>query len=236
MHKCFNLKKNIINKSICYLCAILFLIILFVSLHVHIIYNREKQEKEDISIIVNNLNNDDNEIINNKINNMIDNNNVIHDNIIPNNIVNNDLNDNNVIANNSLNDDDFDCIIEIPDIDLSKIVYTGKHREQHLNKYELVTAVYDMKYSQGGNYIICGHASRLYGHSLNRLKEIKKGAVINIWFNDNKDEYIVNNVYYVNMFDTDKYCKQNNQNEITILSCAKYISYNSYIVIKAIPK
>ena len=33
----------------------------------------------------------------------------------------------------------------------------------------LITADAHMRYKNGGNYIICGHASKLYGHSLNRL-------------------------------------------------------------------
>ncbi len=138
--------------------------------------------------------------------------------------------------NNTKKEFNGDCIIEIPDIDLSKIVYSGNDRLKHLEKYELVTAASDMNYSNGGNYIICGHASRLYGHSLNRLREVYKGTLIRIWANYEVDEYEVNRVFYVDMNDTNEYCKQNNQKELTIISCAKYISKESYIVIKAIPK
>ena len=128
---------------------------------------------------------------------------------------------------------DKDCIIKIPSINLKKIVYNGKYRDHHLKNYELVTATPDMKYSEGGNYIICGHASRLYGHSLNRLKEVKKGDIIKIKSSNISDEYKVYKVEYDNMYDTNKYCMQTNEQELTIISCAKYISSESYIVVKA---
>lgn len=126
-----------------------------------------------------------------------------------------------------------DCILSIQDIDLTKIVYTGKDRNQHLENYELITANDNMKYSNGGNYIICGHASRLYGHSLNRLKEVKKGAIIKIQTKDKSDEYIVTQVTYENMNKTSQYCNQTQENTLTIVSCAKYISNDSYIVVHA---
>ena len=152
-----------------------------------------------------------------------------------NNIDYNNLSNNNVDNYEDSIIDDSDCIIEIPAINLSKIVYTGKNRENHLNNYELVTAASDMKYSNGGNYIICGHASRLYGHSLNRLKELNKGIDIYIISGNKKEKYIINKVYYIDMNKTDEYCKQTNSKELTIISCAKYISKESYIVIKAVP-
>lgn len=126
-----------------------------------------------------------------------------------------------------------DCIVYIPDIQLKKIVYTGKNREEHLSNYELITANEDMYYENGGNYIICGHASRLYGHSLNRIREVKEGTVIEIKTPDNTDEYIVNSVTYQNMNQTSNYCNQTTKRCITIISCAKYVSKESYIVIQA---
>lgn len=126
-----------------------------------------------------------------------------------------------------------DCILIIPDINLEKIVYTGKNREQHLKNYELITASENMKYTNGGNYIICGHASKLYGHSLNRLKEVKKGTKIQIKTKEKNEEYIVNKVTYENMNQTSKYCNQTQDNTLTVISCAKYISEESYIVIHA---
>ena len=128
---------------------------------------------------------------------------------------------------------DKDCIIEIDEIGLSKIVYNGNNRQKHLDNYELVTATSDMNYSSGGNYIICGHASRLYGHSLNRLKEVHKYALIRIWANKSVDEYVVDKVYFEDMDKTDEYCRQTNKDQITIVSCARYISSNSYIIVKA---
>ncbi len=130
-------------------------------------------------------------------------------------------------------DKDTDCILYIDEIQLSKFVYNGTKRTEHLNQYDLVTATDDMQYANGGNYIICGHASRLYGHSLNRLKEVKKGYHITIKTNQGNDQYIVDNVSYQKMMDTDVYCRQSETDELTIISCAKYVSREHYIVIHA---
>ncbi|MCM1498635.1 MAG: sortase [Clostridium sp.] len=126
-----------------------------------------------------------------------------------------------------------DCILSIDAINLEKVVYNGSNRETHLNQYELVTATDDMSYNKGGNYVICGHASRLYGHSLNRLKEIKKGTAITITTRDRTDEYIVNEVLFENMNKTSKYCSQTHNPVLTIISCARFVSDESYIVIHA---
>ena len=128
-----------------------------------------------------------------------------------------------------------DCILSIPDIELEKIVYTGANRLEHLKEYGLATAADNMHYANGGNYIICGHASRLYGHSLNRIREIQKGTLIYIKTSDCIDRYIVDKVTFENMNETDRYCNQTLEQRITIISCAKYISKESYIVIQAIP-
>lgn len=129
--------------------------------------------------------------------------------------------------------DQSDCILSIPVINLIKNVYTGANRTEHLERYELVTATDDMQYKNGGNYIICGHASRLYGHSLNRIKEIQKGDIIFVKTVNKTDKYIVNKVSYENMYNTSNYCNQTIQKSLTIISCAKYVSDESYIVIYA---
>ena len=136
-------------------------------------------------------------------------------------------------SNNKSKDLDVaDCILIIPSIDLKKYVYTGKQREVHLEQYELITATDDMKYQNGGNYIICGHYSKLYGHSLNRLKEITRSDDVIIWKNNKKTKYKVSSITYVNMNNTEQYCKQSKEQQITIISCAKYEGANKYIVVK----
>ncbi len=126
-----------------------------------------------------------------------------------------------------------DCILSIPDINLEKIVYTGRERDLHLKNYELITADANMRYKNGGNYIICGHASRLYGHSLNRLQEVKKDTIIEIITKNKTEQYIVYKVNYENMYQTSRYCNQTKEKTVTIISCAKNISKESYIVIHA---
>ena len=90
-----------------------------------------------------------------------------------------------------------------------------------------------MQYKNGGNYIICGHASKLYGHSLNRLQEIKKDTIIEILTKNKTEQNIVYKVNYENMYETSQYCNQTSEKTVTIISCAKNISKESYIVIHA---
>lgn len=227
-----NIKRNKkIIKLIILICILLYLILMFIVIkNISSIQKKESKEKE----LINNYKelHKQIEVIDKQDNNNITDETYLNQNTIDKNSAH--ISDNNKQTKSKSNNKG-DCIIEIPDINLAKIVYTGKDRETHLENYELVTAADDMEYSQGGNYIICGHASRLYGHSLNRIKEITKGTEILITDNEKTDKYTVNKVYYSNMMDTDKYCRQINKQEITIISCAKYISKESYIVIKAIP-
>ena len=130
---------------------------------------------------------------------------------------------------------DVDCIISIPDIDLLKNVYTGSKRNTYLEQYNLITATDDMKFENGGNYIICGHSSRLYGHSLNRIKEIEKKALIYILYNNKKYTYSVKRIYYDHKNNISTYFDQTDNPQITIVSCAKYFSEDGYIIIQAEP-
>ncbi len=129
-----------------------------------------------------------------------------------------------------------DCILYIPSISLEKVVYTGKNRAVHLENYELITSAADMRYLNGGNYIICGHSSRIYGHSLNRMKELKIGDEVIIWLSHQMDKYYVSNISYEKMENTSKYCLQTESRQITILSCARYVGEDTYIVITCKPQ
>lgn len=126
----------------------------------------------------------------------------------------------------------YDCILIIPSIEINKYVYTGTKREQYLEQYHLITAAQDMKYQNGGNYIICGHYSKLYGHSLNRLKELNVGDDVTIWYREDLDTYKVTSISYINMKNTTQYCNQTNERELTIISCAKYEGKDKYLVVK----
>ena len=126
----------------------------------------------------------------------------------------------------------YDCVIKIPSIDLEKIVYTGVERELQLEKYNLITASADMKYEYGGNYIICGHDSKIYGHSLNRLDEVKKGDAVYIYYNGRIYTYRIEMKDYECMSNTSRFCEQSEKSQVTIISCAKDIGPDQYIVIR----
>jgi sortase A len=130
-------------------------------------------------------------------------------------------------------DENIDCVIRIPSIDLEKLVYTGTSRLSHLESYELITASEDMRYVNGGNYIICGHASRIYGHSLNRIKELKTGDLIYVDTKNGTETYTVYKISFVNRDKSCEYFFQTDVSTLTIISCARYVSDNSYIVVQA---
>ena len=125
-----------------------------------------------------------------------------------------------------------DCVVSIPKIDLEKNVYTGTMREKELEQYHLITATDNMLYSNGGNYIICGHNSRVYGHSLNRLHELEKGDKVYICFQNKRYEYKVYSIQYENMYQTSEYMQQTQDKELTIFSCSKNRDKKEYIIVK----
>ena len=234
-----NIKKDRIRYYFITICLLIcFILIMFYYKEIDNIHKMEMQETKKINELKNQFDIDMGKSVNDPSDNDITCINISDDPDIDKNI---NSDNNNTIFNNTDNSGKKqsiyeDCIIEIPDINLSKIVYSGIDREKKLDEYDLITAASDMKFSNGGNYIICGHASRLYGHSLNRLREVHKGTLIRIWAKYGVDEYEVKKVYFDNMDNTSDYCKQTDANEITIVSCAKYISVNSYIIVKAIKK
>lgn len=213
------------EKRICIICSIILLIIfLYNFLSYYKLYIREQKEKNAIHILEDRKIQQEEEKRN------------IRNTVItkkePPDLISTEKNFMDEHNSNDI-EEGSDVIVCITDINLEKFVYTGNNRDTHLTNYELITADEKMKYENGGNYIICGHASRLYGHSLNRIKEVKKGTMIEIKYKDSLDKYIVTSVSYPNMFDTSQYCNQTTERTLTIISCAKYISKESYIVIHA---
>ncbi len=229
--KSFKNTRRVGKYILCY--AMLFIIVIICVYYIHSyikVYNDEQQEIQEID---NMLFDWHNHVKNSETASQFDNYKLVHN-------LNEDKSDECVKENTDNADrksddqeeDMADCVLIIPSIDLKKYVYSGKQRETHLEQYELVTATDDMKYMNGGNYIICGHYSKLYGHSLNRLKDISELDEVIIWHNDKQTKYKVSSVSYMNMNNTSQYCNQSNNRQITILSCAKYEGKNKYIVVR----
>lgn len=216
-------RKNVFQIICCFLILLIILLIYYICSYIAI-YENEKQEKNYIHFIENKLFHEDVSDLNKMWKS---------DTLLKKTDIDNKQEASQ--ANFDSKDEIWkgDSILFIPDINLEKIVYTGAERMEHLNQYKLITATDNMQYKNGGNYIICGHASRLYGHSLNRLGEIEEGNLIYIQTRDHIDEYIVKKVFYENMNKTSEYCNQTDERTLTIISCAKYISKESYIVIQA---
>lgn len=83
-----------------------------------------------------------------------------------------------------------DCMLEIPKIDMQRVVITGGDMNYNLDRHLFVTLQNDMVYGRC-SYIIGGHQSFNYGYSMNRLEELEKGDYIYIEKEGGKDTFVV---------------------------------------------
>ncbi len=83
-----------------------------------------------------------------------------------------------------------DCVLDIPVIDMQRIVITGGDMDYNLARHLFVTMSQNMRYGSC-SYIIGGHQSFIYGYSMNRLEELKVGDYIYITKDGDTDTFIV---------------------------------------------
>ena len=83
-----------------------------------------------------------------------------------------------------------DCMLEIPKIDMQRVVITGGDMDYNLARHLFVTMSQDMSYGSC-SYIVGGHQSFNYGYSMNRLEELENGDYIYIEKEGVKDTFIV---------------------------------------------
>lgn len=86
-----------------------------------------------------------------------------------------------------------DCLLEIPKIDMQRVVITDGDMDYNLDRHLFVTMRQDMWYGSC-SYIIGGHQSFHYGYSMNRLEELQVGDHIYIAKDDAKDIFVVTEV------------------------------------------
>ena len=83
-----------------------------------------------------------------------------------------------------------DCVLSIPQIDICRVVITGGDMDYNLDRHLFVTMQQNMVYGES-SYVIGGHQSFIYGHSMNRLEELDIGDSIYIIKDDISYEYEV---------------------------------------------
>lgn len=85
---------------------------------------------------------------------------------------------------------EIDCLLEIPQIQLSRVVVTAGDREENLSHHFFVAGKETMHYGDG-SYVIFGHQSFTRNKGFNRLDELKEGDVIYIAGEGFRDAYQV---------------------------------------------
>lgn len=86
-----------------------------------------------------------------------------------------------------------DSVMVIDKINLKKVIIRGKDNNYNLDKYYFVTASQSASLGED-NYVIYGHCSKTYGHSFNRLEELKAGDSFYLIQGDAVYDYIINEV------------------------------------------
>ncbi len=86
-----------------------------------------------------------------------------------------------------------DCLLEIPKIDMCRVVITGGDVEQNLDRHYFTAARSHMYYGEG-SYVIFGHQSFTKNKGMNRLDEMQKGDVIYVSGKGFRDIYEVTEV------------------------------------------
>lgn len=74
---------------------------------------------------------------------------------------------------------EIDCLLEIPQIQLARVVVTAGDREKNLSNHFFVAGKDSMRYGDG-SYVIFGHQSFTRNKGFNRLDELKTGDIIYI--------------------------------------------------------
>ena len=129
---------------------------------------------------------------------------------------------------------EIDCELVIPSISLDRVVVAGGDLDYNLNRYLLTAGSVDMRYDQGGRYIILGHMSANYGHSLNRLHEVKPGDSLYIRKNDGVcDTYVVQTVETRPQEEIAEYTQQTGERLVTVVTCDSAGYTSNYIVVTA---
>lgn len=128
-----------------------------------------------------------------------------------------------------------DCLLEIPKIDLCRVVISGGDIKANLSQHYFVAARQSMTYGEGC-YVIFGHQSFTKGKGMNRLDELVVGDLIYISGEDFEDTYEVTEV--------DASCKGEvvgdftaDSNHLALYTCKKqWQRPKPYMIVRAVKR
>ena len=128
-----------------------------------------------------------------------------------------------------------DCLLEIPKIDMCRVVITGGDIEYNLANHYFAAARQDMTYGDAG-YVIFGHQSFTKGKGMNRLDELVVGDVIYISGEDFKDAYEVTEIVESREGEAiADFCAD--QNHLALYTCKKqHERPKPYMIVRAVRK
>ena len=114
---------------------------------------------------------------------------------------------------------EIDSILVINKINLKKAIIRGNNNDYNLDRYYFVTADQEAVLGED-NYIIYGHCSQTYGHSFNRLEELKAGDKFQLIQEAQTFTYVVSDVRRELREDAAPYL-DTGMNTVQFLSCEK---------------
>ena len=109
-------------------------------------------------------------------------------------------------------------ILEIDKINLYLNVIKASDDYSNLDN----NLVYYKTFNVSNKIIIFGHSGLGYGSYFNRIDELKKGDLANIYVNSNCYNYHLYRKYYINEDETDILNEEINANKLLLITCKKH--------------
>ncbi len=131
---------------------------------------------------------------------------------------------------NQENTEEIDGMLSIDKIDLNLPILKGASKEN----LSISIASLDKTSPVGteGNYSLAGHRSHTYGRNFNRLDELDVGDIIEVTTRDNIFKYEITDKLYVQPEETWVLKSEEDQKEITLITCHPMINPDQRLIIK----
>ena len=91
--------------------------------------------------------------------------------------------------------DNYIAVLEIPKISLKQGLVHPNSKNNNVNKNIEIIKPSDLPNKKNGNFILAGHSGGGWNAFFTNLNKLKKEDLINIYFENNKYIYKVNNIY-----------------------------------------
>lgn len=110
-----------------------------------------------------------------------------------------------------------EIIIDIPKIQLKEYVKKALDNFSNLDN----NLVYYKTFNINDKIIIFGHSGMSYGSYFNRIDELKKYDISNIYYKGKTYEYEVNNISTISKYSTYVLNKEENSKKLVLITCDK---------------